>query len=79
VEAAEQKSGTPVDQFFLLCYHYDPQTCRYTPVIENIIRLAGSATAAALGGLVFWLIKKERANPRVNIIPDRDYGRHQNG
>jgi protein SCO1/2 len=62
VEAAEQKIGTPVDQFFLLCYHYDPQSGRYTPVIENIIRLAGSATVAVLAGMVLWFLKRERAN-----------------
>jgi protein SCO1/2 len=79
VEAAEQKIGTPVDQFFLLCYHYDPQSGRYTPVIENIIRVAGSATAAALGGLIFWMLKRERANSRTKEISDHHYGRSQHG
>jgi protein SCO1/2 len=79
VEAAEQKIGTPVDQFFLLCYQYDPHSGRYTPVIKNIIRLAGSATVAALGGMVLWLLKRERSSSRAKEIPDHPHGRPQHG
>ena len=79
VEAAERKIGTPVDQFFLLCYRYDPQNGRYTLVIENVLRLAGSATALALGGLIFWLLRRERAAARSNQTSDKSLGRPQHG
>ena len=44
VEASAGKIGTPVDQILLYCFHYDPASGKYGPVIVNIIRLAGLAT-----------------------------------
>jgi protein SCO1/2 len=58
VEASEQKIASPVDRFILLCYAYDPQTGRYTFLIHTILRVASSATAAALGILVLILSRR---------------------
>lgn len=44
VEASENKIGSPVDQLLLFCYHYDPATGKYGPVVMNMIRLGGIAT-----------------------------------
>ena len=60
VEASSRKIATPVDQFFLLCYHYDPVTGQYSLLINNVLRLAGLATILILGGLVFFLFRHER-------------------
>ena len=60
VEASENRIGSPIDQLLLLCFHYDPVTGRYTPLIMNIVRLAGLATVAALAGLVLLLLRSER-------------------
>jgi protein SCO1/2 len=79
VEAAGEKIGAPVDQFFLLCYRYDPQKGGYTLVIENVIRLAGSATVVALGGVIFWLVRRERAAARTNPNPEEPFERPQHG
>ncbi len=39
--AANGRTGSWADQLLLLCYHYDPETGRYTPAIEVILRIAG--------------------------------------
>jgi protein SCO1/2 len=57
VDASARKIGTPVDQFFLLCYHYDPVTGKYSLVINNVLRLAALATTLLLGGLLLFLHK----------------------
>jgi protein SCO1/2 len=49
VEASAGRIGTPVDQVLLYCFHYDPASGKYGPVIVNIIRLSGLATLALLG------------------------------
>lgn len=62
VEASEGKVGNPVDQALLLCYSYDPNTGKYTASVMNMVRLAGSATFAALAGFVFLMLRRERKN-----------------
>lgn len=59
VEASAEKIGTPVDQFFLLCYHYDPVSGRYSLLIDNILRMAGIATVLIVAGLILILNRKE--------------------
>jgi protein SCO1/2 len=49
VEAGQQRIGSLVDQVLLLCYHYDPVTGRYTPVVLGALRLAGLGTLLGLG------------------------------
>jgi protein SCO1/2 len=49
VEAGQQRIGSLVDQVLLLCYHYDPVTGRYTPVVLGALRLAGLGTLVGLG------------------------------
>jgi len=51
VEAAANRIGSPIDQLLLYCYHYDPQTGRYSLVILNVIRLAGLVTVLTQGGV----------------------------
>lgn len=53
VEASSDQIGSPVDQFLLRCYHYDPVSGRYTPAIMEIVRGAFIAmTLAIIGGVV---------------------------
>ena len=59
-EAGEGRVGNWADQLLLLCYHYDPQTGRYGPLIWTLLRIAGGATA--LFGLA-WIglaLRRER-------------------
>lgn len=60
VEASANRIGSPVDQFLLYCYHYDPATGRYNAVIMNIMRLGGLATVLALGSFVLVMWRRER-------------------
>jgi len=64
VEASSGKIGNIVDQITLYCYHYDPTTGKYGPVIMNILRLAGLATVAILGGFIIVMNRRERAMGR---------------
>lgn len=56
VEAAANRIGSVVDQVLLVCYHYDPISGRYTPLVMTLIKLGAVATCLAVGGglLVLW-------------------------
>ena len=56
VEASAGKVGSPVDQLMLYCYHYDPTTGKFAPVMA-VMRAAGAATVA---GLVFLVLALRR-------------------
>jgi protein SCO1 len=49
VEAGQQRIGSLVDRVLLLCYHYDPVTGRYTPVVLGAVRLASLGTLLGFG------------------------------
>lgn len=55
IEASEGKIGTAVDQMLLFCYHYDPQTGKYVPVVMNILRAAAALTLLFLLSLLLLL------------------------
>jgi len=59
VEASEHKIGSAVDQVLLYCYHYDPATGKYGPVIANILRLAAALTMAILGAFVWVMFRHD--------------------
>jgi protein SCO1 len=60
VEASANQIGSVVDQFYLLCFAYDPVSGRYNLLITNVLRLAGLATVVALAGLVLALYVREK-------------------
>lgn len=60
VEASDNKIGSMVDQLLLYCYHYDPATGRYGPIVMNIMRLGGLVTLVGIGALI--LILKRRGS-----------------
>jgi protein SCO1/2 len=59
-EASDGRVGSIVDAFLLLCYHYDPRTGRYGIAIMNATRAAGGLTVLLLGGLIVFLVHRER-------------------
>ncbi|HYE12929.1 MAG TPA: SCO family protein [Pyrinomonadaceae bacterium] len=73
VEASDNKIGSPVDALLLYCYHYDPTTGKYGPVIMNILRVAGVLTVAGVVALVLVLRKRgaggrgERWDDEINV------------
>jgi protein SCO1 len=54
VEAASNQIGDVVDQVLLICYHYDPISGRYTPLVMNLMKAGGAATLAVVGGVLFF-------------------------
>jgi protein SCO1/2 len=60
VEAADGKIGSTVDQLFLLCYRYDPETGKYSLFITNVLRIAAIASALALFSLVGLMVRREQ-------------------
>jgi protein SCO1/2 len=61
VDASDQKIGTAVDKILLFCYHYDPATGKYGPMVMNIVRLSAGMTVLTLGMFVIgWLRREQR-------------------
>lgn len=74
VEAAAGTIGSPIDQFLLYCYQYDPATGSYTLAVRRVLQLAGLVTVLGLGGFMIVLFRRERF-PRSSIGgEDRDRG-----
>jgi protein SCO1 len=65
VESGEGKIGSPIDQFLLLCYHYDPKTGRYGMVVSGILQTLCGLTVAGLGGFLLMMYRQERKTPKL--------------
>jgi len=61
VEASSGKVGNVTDQFLLLCFHYDPTTGKYSRNAMMFARAGGVTTMFLLGGFIFAMFRKERA------------------
>lgn len=60
--AAAQASASSAQ--WLLCFHYDPRTGRYSVAAMNAVRVAGLAAMIALGGYVaFTRLRERRGRP----------------
>ena len=64
VEASENKIGSPVDAVLLYCFHYDPNTGKYTAIVMNIVRIAGALTLLILLPLLIWLWRADLTGRR---------------
>jgi protein SCO1/2 len=60
VEASAGRIGGAVDQLLLLCFHYDPQTGRYSAAIWNLLRVAGGLTVLAMAAAIAAMVRRER-------------------
>ncbi len=58
MEASDNKIGSLADKLLLYCYHYDPATGRYGPVVMRIMRAGGVATLLGIGALVLVLRRR---------------------
>ncbi len=63
VEAAAAKIGSPVDQFLLLCFHYNPMTGKYSLFIMNLLRLVAVATVLGIGLWVWGMLRRLPVQP----------------
>jgi protein SCO1/2 len=48
VDASEKRIGSPVDRVLLLCYGYDPNTGKYTPLAMGLLRFGAALTLLGL-------------------------------
>jgi protein SCO1/2 len=64
VDASAGKIGTPIDHLLLFCFHYDPETARYSATILKVIRLGGILTIFSIvaGILIFRRRDAQAAN-----------------
>ena len=58
--ASHNRIGTVIDRLVMLCYHYDPMTGKYGPIVTNLFRVAGGLTVLLLAGGIFVLLRRER-------------------
>jgi protein SCO1/2 len=67
VEASEGRIGSPVDTLILYCYHYDPATGRFAPVMA-VLRAAGVLTVFGLAALLYFLTRRtRRREEEINV------------
>jgi protein SCO1/2 len=67
VEASEGRIGSPVDTLILYCYHYDPATGRFAPVMA-VLRAAGVLTVIGLAALLYCLTRRaRRSEEEINV------------
>jgi protein SCO1/2 len=59
VEASAEKIGSPTDQILLYCFHYDPESGKYTSSILAFVRMGGVLTLVGLVGMVWFLFRRE--------------------
>lgn len=50
IEASKERVGSVIDQIALSCFHYNPQTGKYSFQVMSFVRVAGLATV--IGGLL---------------------------
>ena len=58
IQASQNKIGNLADQIVLYCYHYDPNTGKYSAIISRIIQLSGGATILGLGSVLLVLFRR---------------------
>ncbi len=68
LEASEGKSITTVDRVILYCYHYDPQTGKYTIIATRVMQIGAGFSALCLFALLGWLWRMEK---KVNRERDK--------
>lgn len=66
-EAGQNKIGNVVDQFMVLCYHYDPTTGKYGFLVWRASQVLGIATVLLLGTSIGLMLRWEK---RHMIMPD---------
>lgn len=59
VQASNEKLGNVVDRVLLYCYHYNPATGKYGPLVIRTVRFFGVATALALFGFMFIMFRRD--------------------
>jgi protein SCO1/2 len=65
VEASENKIGTAMDQFLLVCFHYDVHAGKYTLAAMNLMRIGGAVTVLLLACTLVPFYRREVRRART--------------
>jgi len=69
-DAGNEKIGSLSDEILLFCFHYDPDTGRYTLAVRNLLRLFASITLLGLVSFILIQVRRERhRRPAVSQTP----------
>jgi protein SCO1/2 len=71
LEASNGKIGSIVDRVVLFCYHYDPQTKKYSPYVMHLMQAGGGVTVLFLGLFLFISWRSERRSSAVSEAPTK--------
>ena len=63
IEASEERIGSPIDDFLLFCYHYDPATGKYGLVVMRVMRIAGVLTLLGIALMLLLLKARNSVSP----------------
>jgi len=74
IEASEERIGTPVDDFLLFCYHYDPATGKYGASVLRLVRLGGILTVLAFLSFLTVSLRRERQSTGAHLGFDQTSG-----
>ena len=61
IEASEGRIGTPIDDFLLFCYHYDPATGKYGAAVLRMVRAGAIATVVVFVTFLTVSLRREKA------------------
>ncbi len=64
---ARAPAGSPVEQFLMMCFHYNPLNGRYGTTILGLMRAGGALTLAGLGIGVGRMLRRERRAAKVHL------------
>jgi protein SCO1 len=67
IEASEERIGTAIDDFLLLCYHYDPATGKYGAAVLRMVRVGGAAFVVALVAVLTVSLRREKVRARRSV------------
>jgi protein SCO1/2 len=73
LEASQGRSISTTERFLIWCYHYDPQSGKYTLAAMTLMRVGGAITVALIGTLLLVLWRRDRKKSQRNDAhPYRD-------
>jgi protein SCO1/2 len=60
-EASSNKVSSPIQELILLCFHYNPMTGKYSPMILGLVRMLSAATVLGLVAVIVVSIRRTKA------------------
>ena len=64
-DAAGAKVGSPIEQLFLLCFHYSPMTGKYSGLVLAVVRITSVAVLVLLAACIAGAWRRTRRTRRV--------------